>query len=1590
MSAEIQVKAIDTVNFAYASCKGNIVESVAIDGCAGKKAVLRIFGQPEFIYEYRFETEITSDHYVLDKIELNINHSFWRREVVEAVDATLTFEVQEVGEEPKTLCTAQHKIHLQPYLQWDNKKHASLTCFMQPNDALVSKVLCRAGELANAEGKTMCGYQSKDVYSQVKWIYQALCEVQFHYFCPPAGYFDAGQKVRIPAMVLDEKCKQGTCLDLAVLFATCLEATSLNSVIFLIQGHAFAGVWLEGVMLNDTECTSVEFVKESLAAGYSGAKLVMKDSGCLLPIECTLMTDGKNVSFEAAVVSGLKDINPSTFEYMLDVTGCRNAGYVPVFTAAEKPNMPANPALGKSIRKLTKLQRLQRQAMDLTMRNRLIGRKMDEKTISFRFPAENFFLEEYAGNELCIMMHQNAADLGIDTEALDNALFGMMKADAQARRDFGRGVAYLTLNALEWNGTEETQQAPIYLVPLEVYRNLRGEYFFDCQWQDCVLNPALKELLHGDYNIDISEMLACPGKEYKAQMSLLKQILEGREEWTIVEDLYEVGVYQMPNEAIYNGLCDEDLPAHDIVKGILDEKMSWDNSVENTEEISKTVLYPFAADSSQRKVIQSLYERRGQVIFGPAGNGKSQTITNILTDKMQRRKAVLFIAEKPSAQEVIYDKLTEIGLDKYCLYLPDGKKALDSIKQCVEDNLRSVSDSRSQKFNAEDIAVYEQEIEKLINYHEAFREENPDGETLTGLLAKCKAVSKRIPLAGCPAMDNPDEIRDLVKELSVCLTKNLTADSEAIHKLKNLDADEETQKKVLTAINNAQMAESGMKEAETALILALGLYIDCETEEERRIVTEKYIKIFLNCPEVGPELPISDKRKPIQDKIRRLAGEMMCYTVASKEHDEVLRKLRELKEELKKLSEEDDSYGDLSKPQTYYRMNPLRPSNGGFYKEETELMQKNAKYQEYEKKALADMESRPEDEKQQMVGILRLIGKGEAADQKKAMREYQVAKQRLQMTMELAENLALASKVPDSERTRLFVAWKNLSTRWEELQPYFALRERAAQQKATILLDRIEKMVRDGELKEQDILPAFEATCAEKKFKELIQTLPMYSAGEGASYQEYLEDIKEKENKAREALRKQIWNNVAKNMPNLSEGVQDNSELGAIQKMIRHPESNGTARELFEKAGGMLQQMFPCMIMSPAMAAECLAKEMPKFETVIFDEGSQLPTFKALIPISHADKCVVVGDEKQLTPTSFFQKNVEDEEGHSMKSESILEDAIITSMPQIMLKFHYRSKYESLVAFSNSRYYGNEIVTFPNKDVKFKGVECIYVEDGLYDRGGKRNNEKEAERVWQLIREIYEKQPKDTEETVGVITFNIEQKNLIEELIRKGTMDNSDISKKIIELVDVVNLEACQGKEWSFTILSTTYGYDKEGKFTGNMGPMSREEGKNRLNVMITRAKKYMYVVTSILPGMIEDSADAGLGDIRDFLSYASGVLKLDTKVIAEETDAEECGSAIEQQLAAKLRENGYTVHTGIGSSECKVNIGVADENGEEYKLGILLDDQEGVFDIVDHELMIPSVLIGSGWKIYRLASVNWFKDPELELRQIIQMMQAE
>lgn len=473
-------------------------------------------------------------------------------------------------------------------------------------------------------------------------------------------------------------------------------------------------------------------------------------------------------------------------------------------------------------------------------------------------------------------------------------------------------------------------------------------------------------------------------------------------------------------------------------------------------------------------------------------------------------------------------------------------------------------------------------------------------------------------------------------------------------------------------------------------------------------------------------------------------------------------------------------------------------------------------------------------------------------------------------------------------------------------------------------------------------------------------------------------------------------------LPSLDHFTNGLDEISILKRELSKQRRIMPIRKLFKEIPNLLLTLKPCLMMSPLSVSLFLEAETYKFDIVIFDEASQVCTENAIGAISRAKQVIIAGDSKQLPPTNFFQAAVtdndfdtdeDDEFDDSDAYESILDEA--NMLPERTLRWHYRSRHESLIAFSNAKIYKNNLITFPSNIEKAtnNGVEYIYVKDGFYDRGGKKGNVIEANKIADLVFQHFKEQP---QRSLGVIAFGEVQQQAIETVIRERRLQNQEFEEFFAEDKEeaffVKNLENVQGDERDTIIFSIGYAKDNAGVFRMNFGPLSKSGGERRLNVAITRAKFNVKIVGSIMPTDIDVDKISSEGPklLRTYIDFAiNGPSVLERE--ATESDIIEHDSPFEEAVYNFLDRKGYRLATQVGCSGYRIDMAVKHPTlSGIYVLGIECDGAayHSARTARERDRLRQDVLENMGWKIYRIWSTDWIKDPVTEGAKLIETVE--
>lgn len=465
-------------------------------------------------------------------------------------------------------------------------------------------------------------------------------------------------------------------------------------------------------------------------------------------------------------------------------------------------------------------------------------------------------------------------------------------------------------------------------------------------------------------------------------------------------------------------------------------------------------------------------------------------------------------------------------------------------------------------------------------------------------------------------------------------------------------------------------------------------------------------------------------------------------------------------------------------------------------------------------------------------------------------------------------------------------------------------------------------------------------------------------------------------------------------MPNRNNFNRATDEMGILLHELNKKRKIMPLRKLFKTIPNLLLRLKPCMMMSPLSVSYFLEAETYKFDMVIFDEASQIFPQDAIGAICRGEQVIIAGDSKQLPPTSFFAASINnmdgeydsDEEEDEVIYDSILEEAT-NSLPNRSLSWHYRSRNEELIAFSNQEIYKNKLTTFPSSNTVAadSGVEYVYVEKGTYSG---RCNIQEARKCVELIKEHI---TKHSERSLGIIAFSEKQQSTIEEAVHRFRESNPCYEKFFAEDNEepffVKNLENVQGDERDTIIFSICYAKDLNGRMFMRFGPLGHQGGERRLNVAITRAKHNIKLVGSIMPYDIDlgKTKSEGIRMLKDYIEYAikgSSVLHTYNSPNALYDTDEFCNC-----ICKFLVDKGYRINQYVGNSEYKIDIAVEHPKYPGcYVAGIECDGNSYLMARTerDREHLRKSILEQMGWKMFRVWSTEWINNKEGEQNRLL------
>lgn len=580
---------------------------------------------------------------------------------------------------------------------------------------------------------------------------------------------------------------------------------------------------------------------------------------------------------------------------------------------------------------------------------------------------------------------------------------------------------------------------------------------------------------------------------------------------------------------------------------------------------------------------------------------------------------------------------------------------------------------------------------------------------------------------------------------------------------------------------------------------------------------------------------------------------------------------------------------------------------------------------------------------------------------------------------------------PLTKQTQVLERWEHESEKLQEIVTYNHLVE--------VLKDsdfaEIVEVANDWAEASEFLSDVLKRTWYSARVETAIRERPILAKFSSDVHQNIVEKFKKLDRGSLEYNKAKIAYEHWKHLPR---SETSSGQLGLLRREFEKKRRHLPIRGLISKAGNAVQAIKPVFMMSPLSVAKFLPPDSIEFDWVVFDEASQVKPVDAFGAIIRGEQTIVVGDSRQLPPTDFFDKHIGDDaentEGDLIgDTESILGLFSAQNAPERMLRWHYRSRHESLITVSNIEFYENRLQLFPSPDAEKEEVGVVYhlLTDTAYDRGGSRSNPEEARIVANKIMEHARLRP---DLTLGVATFSTSQMQAIQDQLERLRRENPLYEKTFFnhhpeEPFFVKNLENVQGDERDVIFISIGYGRTADGKLTMNFGPLNQDGGERRLNVLITRARRRCEVFTNLTANDIDlgRTNARGIVALKRYLKYAQ-TGKTDIAV----PTSREADSPFEVEVADALRGCGYEVDHQIGSAGYFIDLGIKDsERPGRYLLGIECDGAtyHSAQSARDRDRLRQQVLEGLGWRIHRIWSTDWFRTPSKELGKVVEAIEA-
>jgi len=1197
---------------------------------------------------------------------------------------------------------------------------------------------------------------------------------------------------------------------------------------------------------------------------------------------------------------------------------------------------------------------------------------------------------------------------------LQTSLKYIYRTARTALEENGANSLFLALGMLRWFETAKSQQpryAPILLLPVNMVRKSGNNYVIRKRDESIMLNITLVELLKQEFKINLDILQELPkdesGVDVKKVFTIFRRAILEQRRWNVVEESM-LGLFSFNKFVMWNDIhSNADLLARNPLVATLIEGQgaaaasgpaassgavssgaasSEDASPVDAREIDKEnspkdFAIPLDVDSSQMEAIVESGRGHTFILHGPPGTGKSQTITNMIANALYQGRRVLFVAEKMAALSVVQARLEKIGLAPFCLELHSNKATKKHFLEQMEQVLGTAKSAAPAEFLTMADKLFA-ERKRLISYMDALHRKGASGLSLYECISAYLAITHDetdapLPPLGVLTADHIACCRSQVEPVSAILSIVGVPQRHPLYGLEPKDNRLETAAAIKDTLQ--QFTQTLARRNDTLQELNGRMGIGLSTADDL-----SWLEMFAS--HIASEQQLEQQRRQLtatySDDVLR-----MNVDATRRQWQEVMGKWL-----LPRYFAKKQFLGSL---QRYGQV---------FEADVDSLLSRVAACQQLEQQA-GEQAARLKDlaytkgfsHEQRLQAYETAFGcHGDAGRNdfmQQANRVGDLHRQLQQQTARLATLTAPPSPFTPDTVAAIADRWLGACEQmkdwclWTEKK-----REMMAQQMAPVVA-AVEQGVAPA-----DAVEAYVKAVYHRLIDQAIDGDDQLRTFNGQLFRQRIEQYRNDTLRFQQLSKEELFCRLAARVPSFTASgaptaaaaSAEATETAYLKRNIANGGRGNSIRTIIDHIPTLLPRLCPCMLMSPISVAQYIDLKGEKFDLVIFDEASQMPTSEAVGAIARGKALIVVGDSKQMPPTSFFATTQVDEEEASIDDmESILDDCRTLSLREYYLSWHYRSKHESLIAFSNSQYYDNRLLTFPSVDDQQAKVRLVPVE-GVYDKGRTRSNAEESKAiVAEVMRRLADAEL--SKYSIGVVAFSKVQGDRIEddltaELDRHPEL--KDVAYNAQEPIFVKNLENVQGDERDVILFSVGYGADKSGRVSMNFGPLNNAGGERRLNVAVSRARYEMIVYSSLKSQQIDlkRSHAKGVEGLKGFLEFAE-TGRLPMMGMQQRHDGL---NVMVSQICAMLTAHGYVAKPNVGRSNFKVDVAVATkEHPEQYVMGILCDGRSyyETKTTRDREIVQPGIMRMLGWQVMRVYSVDWYENRERSAQQILEAL---